>query len=499
MNSGDDRNKCGVTNYVTIKKMIVYGLTPPVTPLANPVSGMSSVIVDNESFEIDKVLIPDWVVPVKHPESPEGGIPIRIISTGLLSLKVLPWLGQDNGETVSVLLNESDVPVTSKPITVKDTVLDMEMPGGLLRNGINRLRLRVKRTSGNMETSQPRVVLFNFPRPGGDVTGPGDNPYLLMTLPADVIANGVDAARAAQGVEVELRYNYMREHDVIILDCDGHEVPHTVTAAQATARIVVLKLFADAFQKGDNPRFAMRFRVRDQIGNDSGPLAIWSKTTYIDVHIQKPVLDLKPPKVLEALELSGTRLNFVRDFYEAKFATVEVAFTGSAPGQTVKVYWLGRNSTYGSEIQTVSFAGQTLRFPVPRLEVVDCIGSGARVWYTVRLPNTTQDLPSRDLNITVTPQSLSLAEPTLNGNKSILRTPYPSPIDKYTVRMAFFGVNTHYGQEVQITSPTEYTEHPVPRAWLDENRGKTVMFNFTLRKTGAGEPIIFSWCLRLIA
>jgi hypothetical protein len=367
----------------------------------------------------------------------------------------------------------------------------MDLPDAFLRNGINRIRLRVKRVAQDPETSEDRVVLYHTPRPGSEVVGSGDNLNLILGAPSTV-----DATSAAQGVDVTLRYVYVRGHDKITLDCDGHTVLHTVTAAQAAAGIVVLKLFADAFRQ-DNPRFAMRFRVVDQIGNSSGPQAIWSKTTYIDVHIQKPVLDLKAPMVLEALELNGTRLNFVRDFYEAKFATVEVAFTGSARGQTVKVYWEGRNSTYGSEIQTVSVAGEILRFLVSRLEVVDCIGSGARIWYTVRLPNTSQDLPSRDLNITVTPQTLRLGEPTLNGDKSNLRTPYPSLVGQYTVRMAFFGVNTHYGSEV-ITQPS-YTDHPVPRAWLDENRGKTVMFNFTLRKTGTGEPIIFSWCLRLIA
>jgi hypothetical protein len=502
MNSGNDRNKCRVTNYVTIKKMIVYGLTPPFTQPANPIGGMNSASVDNSLFAIDKVIIPGWKQPVIHPENPEGGIGLALIVNGLMPVWIDPWFNFSEGDRADLLLNESETAIDGKTIQPDEDDdpqrFILNVPGGLLRNGINRLRLRVKRISQPEETSLPRVVLFNTPRPGGEVTGSGDNPYLLMTLPADVIANGVDAARAAQGVDVTLTYSYMREHDVITLDCDGHEIPHTVTAAQATAGIVQLKLFADAFQKGDNPRFAMRFRVRDQIGNNSGPLAIWSKTTYIDVHIQKPVLDLKAPEVLEALELNGTRLNFERDFYEAKFATVKVAFTGSAPGQTVKVYWEGRNSTYGSEIQTVSFAGQTLSFSVPRLEVVDCIGSGAKIWYTVRLPNTIQDLPSRGLDITVTPQSLRLAEPTLNGDKSNLRTHYPSLVGQYTVRMGFIGVTPHYGPEVSITNPS-YTDHPVPRAWLDENRGKTVMFNFTLRKTDTGEPLIFSWYLRLIA
>ena len=451
-------------------------------------------------LKIDKVIISGLTIPVIHPD-PEvtGGLALFLIASGIVAVLIDPWFPQDLYDFAELLLNEEPTPVATKTINPgeENKRFTMNLPAARLRNGINRIRLRVTRVGQAPETSPDLVVLYHTPRPGDEVAGSGDNPNLLMTLPADVIANGVDATRAAQGVDVTLRYVYMREHDKITLDCDGHTVLHTVTAAQAAAGTVVLKLFANAFPK-DNPKFAMRFRVVDQIGNSSGPQAIWSKTTYIDVHIQKPVLDLKSPKVLEAKDSNGTVLNFVRDFYRAEFATVEVAYTGSARGQTVKVYWFGRNSTYGSEIQTVAYAGEILRFLIPRLEVVDCIGKGARIWYTVRLPNTTQDLPSRDLNITVTAQSLDLGEPTLNDDKTNLRTSYPSLVGQYSVRMAFFGVNTHYGPEVPITSPPYYTNHPVPRAWLDENRGKTVMLNFTLRKTGTGEPIIFSWCLRLI-
>ncbi|MDT9678783.1 hypothetical protein F6R97_30315 [Pseudomonas sp. JV414] len=450
-------------------------------------------------LNIDKVIITGLTIPVIHPDPDvTGGLALSLIVNSVVKVLIDPWLNQSADDRAELLINEEPTAVATKTINPgeENKRFTMDLPAAFLRNGINRIRLRVTRVSQEPETSADLVVLYHTPRPGGEVVGSGDNPNLLMTLPADVIDKGVDAARAAQGVDVTLSYVHMREHDKITLDCDGHLVLHTVTAAQAAADTVVLKLFADDFWQ-DNQEFALKFRVVDQIGNSSGPLAIWSSTTVIDVHIRKPVLDLLPPKVLEAKDSNGTVLNFVRDFYEAQFATVEVNYIGSAPGQTVKVYWLGRNSTYGSEIQTVAVAGETLRFLVPRLEVVDCIGKEARIWYTVRLPNTTQDRPSRELNITVTPQSLSLGEPTLNADKTNLRTPYPSLVGQYSVRMAFFGVNTYYGPEVPITQAS-YTNHSVPRAWLDENRGKTVMFNFTLRKTGAGEPIIFSWCLRLI-
>lgn len=449
-------------------------------------------------LKIDQVFISGLTTPVIHPDPDvTGGLALSLIVNSLVKVLIDPWFNQSAFDTAELLINEEPTAVSTKTINPgeENKRFTMDLPAAFLRNGINRIRLRVTRVVQRPETSDDLVVLYHTPRPAGEVVGSGDNPNLLMTLPADVIDNGLDAARVAQGVDVRLSYVYMRAYDKITLDCDGHTVLHTVTAAQAAAGIVILKLFADAFPR-DNPHFAMRFRVVDQVGNSTGPRAIWSKTTYIDVHIQKPVLDLKQPKVLEARELGGTRLNFEKDFYEAKFATVEVAYTGSASGQTVKVYWLGRNSTYGSEIQTVSYAGEALRFLVPRLEVVDCLGSGAQISYTVRLPGTTENLPSENLNITVTAQKHHLPEPTLNSDETNLRAYYPPLEATYTVRMALFGITTRYGDEVTITQPN-FSNLPVPSAWITENRGRSVMFNYTLHRTGTTEKLIFSWFLRL--
>ena len=459
--------------------------------------------MSNQTFKIDKVLIPGLTTPVLHPENPEGGIALSLLTLidvqkgQVVQVVIDPWFNMSEYDHADVLTNKESTPAVSKTIQPgeENKRFSLFLPVANLQNGINRIRLRVKRISQDPETSEDLVVLFNTPRPGGEVSGTGDNPNLIMTLPADVIDKGLDAVRVAQGVEVKLKYIHMRAHDKITLYCDGHTVLHTVTEAQAAADIIVLKLFADAFKK-DNAQFEMRFKVVDQIGNSSGPQAFWSPTTHIDVHIRQPVLDLKPPTVLEAKELGGTRLNFEKDFYDAKFAAVEVDFTGSALGQTVKIYWLGRNSTYGSDIQTVAYAGQVLKFLVPRLEVVDCIGSGAQISYTVRLPGATEPLPSKDLRITVTAQKHLLPEPTLNSDKTNLRVYYPALEDTYSVRMALFGITTRYGDEVPITQPLE-TDLPVPSAWITENRGRSVMFNYTLKRTDTADPIIFSWCLRV--
>lgn len=453
----------------------------------------------NLPTDIDPVLIPGWLSPVQHPQDPHGGIPLALISNGNITLLVDPWLNQNAFDSADVLLNESDTSVAQNTILPgeENQRFTMALPAAFLSNGINRLRLRVKRIGQDPETSLPLVVLFHTPRPGGEVAGGGDNPNLFKTLPADVISEGVSADRASQGVDVTLRYIHMREGDIITLYCDGRDKQHTVTAAQAAAGSVVLKLFASDFWQ-DNPKFALRFRVNDLLGNSSGPQAIWSSTTSIDVHIRKlPELDLPRPKVVEAREANGTLLNFIKDFYTAAFATVEVNYTGSDTGQTVRAQWLGRNFTYRTDIQTVTTPGQTLRFPIPRLEVIDCLGgSRAEVTYTVRRRGTETDIPSRDLDLSFTAQKHILPAPTINAGRNNLRVYYPSLEAPYSVRIALHGKTVHYGEEIPITEK-DYTNIAIPADWITSNRGLDVMFNCTLKKTGTDEPLIFSWCLRL--
>jgi hypothetical protein len=459
--------------------------------------------VDNgktQPQDIAPVIIPGWVTAIQHPEKPHGGVPLSLHNSGFLQLLIDPWLNHSAYDDAGILLGTSDVAVINKVTQPgeENQRFNMYLPAALLKNDINLVRLQVTRVGQDPETSEALKVLYYTPRPGDQISGGGDNPNLIMSLPADVITDGIDAGRAEKGVDVTLRYIHMRERDIITLYCDSLEKEHVVSAAQAAAGSVVLKLVAIDFWQ-DNPKFAMRFRVTDQLGNSSGPQAIWSKTTLIDVHLRRqPELDLIRPKVLEAKESGGTLLNFIKDFYEAKFATVEVNYTGSDTGQTVRVQWLGRNFTYTTEVQTVKTPGETLHFQIPRLEVIDTMGGGGRaeVTYTVRLPGTTDDKPSRDLNLAFTEQKHLLGQPTINTDRTNLRVYYPTLEAPYRVRMALHGVTTRYSDEVDIVNES-YTNFPIPAAWITENRGKDVMFNYTLKRTGTSEPLIFSWCLRV--
>jgi len=438
--------------------------------------------------------------PVYYPNpnvKPHYGVPLALFTApgDWARLEIIPWDNQALNDSGWLIINKG-TPLFMKTIGAGDVgrPFDYPVPKAFFNDGINTLVVRVTNTVQPGGTdSIDLLTLVYIPRPGGEVAGSGDNPNLILSMSH----TNVGPTEAANGVDATLTYPYMREGDDITLDLDGRTYPHKVNAAEAQLGRVVIKLFAQDFWQ-DNKQFGIRFRVTDSLGNSSGPLAIWSKTTYIDVHVKQPPLDLFPPKVLEARDSNGTVINFVRDFYSARNATVQVEYAGSAGGQTVKVYWQGRDWTYGSEIQTVAFAGETLTFLVPRHAVVDCISTNARVWYTVATPSVPVEKPSRDLGLSVTGQKYQLPEPTLNGSKTNLRTYFPALDGRYSVRISLTVDNIRQDSAEFPINTTSYQDVAVPPQWISSNRGKLGLFNYTLHKTGTSEPHIFSWYLRVI-
>lgn len=441
---------------------------------------------------LDFLIIPNWVRPVQPSDLAHGGVSIRVAelqdSRGMLCV-IDPWPDSvfavlATYDSLSLHVNNDDTPVDSKTILPGEENLRIPLyvPAGTLRDGINEIQYRVQRLSGNPDESGQLKVLFYRPGPTG----------LRLVLPADVLRDGVSAARAAQGVICECHYSPVHPFDTVTLTGNSAAVSQRVSAAGQTSPMLIT-LGTDFFrQAGDNPAAPFFFNVVDQLGN-RGPQ---SATVTVDIHLNRVDLDLRPPVVVDAREANGTRLNFQRDFYYADFATVTVNYTGSAPGQTVRLYAIGRANTWSSPIQTVQSVGQTLTFQVPRLEVVDSIGNPMEFHYTVRLPGTTEDRKSRSLDVEITAQQLRLGAPTVNGGRNNARVGFPTLIGQYRVRLTLFGVVTRNSDEIYINRP-DYMDIPIPSNWLTENMNRAVIFNYTLKKTESTELIQFSQCLRI--
>ncbi|WP_242207159.1 MULTISPECIES: Ig-like domain-containing protein [unclassified Pseudomonas] len=208
------------------------------------------------------------------------------------------YLGQAPLDTVQLNLNgETNIASTQTQSTDDSVVL--YIPKNKLRSDpgyLNKLTYTVVRGSSNEGTSEPPLtILYNAIRPGMDDQIDGDEGHseLELVLPQDLIDDGVDADRAAQGVQVYFSYPYCRAYDRILLNCNGHDVSREVHPDEAPAtptsvptRLGLLLDKADLEAAGDHPQFAFSYTVSDQIGNGADLNSPWSAAIRVVVDLK---------------------------------------------------------------------------------------------------------------------------------------------------------------------------------------------------------------------
>ncbi|WP_439878941.1 hypothetical protein [Pseudomonas prosekii] len=260
--------------------------------------------ISNSVFVLYPVMVPGWATPVQPSGIADGGISRDLyaqVPEGLLCL-VDPWIEFSStvgslqvseafslsplavDDRIDLYLEGRSRPLAGKTIEEKeaDQRIRLYLPPGHLREGVNKIWYRVTRPSGNYQNSRALSVLYHLRGPEAP----------RLEFPADVIASGIDTARADAGVDVRFHYGYMRPYDLIELTgglafaerpvVDGETSPVTET------------YFTDFFQRvGDDPATHFWYWVFDQLGNKAQ-----SEVTNIDVHLQQTTL--MPPALFGA-------------------------------------------------------------------------------------------------------------------------------------------------------------------------------------------------------
>lgn len=228
----------------------------------------------------------------------DGGVPLRIYDDNApngANVVIDPIIGAAAFDVIDLWLNGNIVDTEIvQPGTENDRHLTT-IPNGLLNpNAVNTLEATVSRVGGNTQRSTPLLaILYNAIRPGNrDINSIPGHSELQLKLPQDVIDNGLDAARAALGVEVSFCYPYCRAYDVIELRMGTLTARFTVLSTEAPlfggiAPICIVRtLTAQQFQQaGDNPQFTLTYTAYDQIGNGAGPSDPFSVPVVIDVDL----------------------------------------------------------------------------------------------------------------------------------------------------------------------------------------------------------------------
>lgn len=209
----------------------------------------------------------------------------------------------------------------------------------------------------------------------------------------------------------------------------------------------------------------------------------------------KTTIILEPPKVLEAYGENGDRLKMA-DIYEARYVTVQVQqYVGMAIGQTIVVRWASARYVYDSLITTVTAVG-AINIPVPRMEVVDSIGSTVPVNFTVRTFINGPLHRAEPLRLKIDAQLFELPPPRISTDQTSVTVRYPAMTNGYQARVRWGGVVTRRTVWLNML-PDTTAEFSIPANWLDENKGTTVLINYSVHQTGSNEQSQFSQVLRV--
>ncbi|WP_283190726.1 beta-propeller fold lactonase family protein [Pseudomonas sp. PMCC200344] len=286
------------------------------------------------------------------------GVSIRIYDLSPMGarVKVDAYQGQAPNDTVALNLNGQPNIASTQTASTDDSVF-LYIPKNLLRpEFVNRLTYTVTRGSQNMGTSTPPLeILYNAIRPGIEDRIHGDDGHseLELILPQDVLENGIDADRAAQGVQVCFSYPYCRAYDRIWLNCNGQDVYRDVTPAEAPAtpsaeptRICVTVDKAVFERAGDHPRFVFSYTVTDQVGNGPDTDSPWSVSLLVDVSLKSnrlvaPDLAEDPddpsddPKTIDLSKLGSKDLTVLVHAFAPLWQPndiIRVKYTSTPPG-----------------------------------------------------------------------------------------------------------------------------------------------------------------------
>lgn len=204
--------------------------------------------------------------------------------------------------------------------------------------------------------------------------------------------------------------------------------------------------------------------------------------------------NLTPPKVLEAYG-AGNRLN-LNDIYNSSHVNVQVPhYIGMLRGHAIRMRWTNGRYKFDTEILTVGTPAP-INFKVPRLEVIDSIGSLVTVNYSVRTEPGTPLIISKSLSLSIDPQLFDLSEPRLSSDRKKVTVKFFNMIPGYTVRVRWHGVRVHDTETKPINNSSSIS-FDIPSTWTSENIGATVLINYSVHHSNTNENLMFSRLLRV--
>jgi hypothetical protein len=230
---------------------------------------------------LNDLIIPGGVGPLPEPPA-EAGQTLWGINHGAaldnfphngLQLYIPAWSVMNATDSMSVLLD--NVVVNTEIIEASEVGSQVTtfVEAVRLRPGNHTLQYRVTRVGQSTVSSAETHVLVKLERPGGkDESSDPGHTELKLTIPKDIIDNGVDDDTAKLGVPVTIEpYPEMAEGDEIKLSWGGEFVSYEVKAEEVDQPIVVTVPETTIRERGDSNAngLAVTYEVYDVVENRS--------------------------------------------------------------------------------------------------------------------------------------------------------------------------------------------------------------------------------------
>ncbi|MBC3362756.1 hypothetical protein [Pseudomonas sp. SWRI154] len=215
-------------------------------------------------------------------------------------------------------------------------------------------------------------LLVKLDRPGGrdkEPHLPGHSELKMVQLPPEVIAQGVDAEWAAKGVPMTIqRYPNIAVRDVIQVRWGSVSLtPLVLTPEQVagTQPIEVIAEQADILAGGDSRDLPVRYRVHDEVWNNSED---WSISTNVVVdagawRLEAPIIDEAVDGIIDLKALNQQDVTVLIHVREEEFEI----------GDTVTMTWIGTPQVGKPLIHTqaheITKVPQILPLKIPYAEV----------------------------------------------------------------------------------------------------------------------------------
>ncbi|MHB2060965.1 hypothetical protein [Pseudomonas monsensis] len=413
----------------------------------------------------------------------------------------------EEGDVIRLRLNGADTEATKTVQAGEENSRHtLYLPKGLLlTDRVNTLVYTITRISQNKGTSTPELtLLYNTIRPGIEDRSPGDSAHseLQLILPQDVLDDGIDADRAKQGVQVCFAYPYCRAYDQIRLNCNGQDVTHTVTAAEAPpissaepTRVCLMVEEAVFLSAGDTPKFIFSYTVTDQLGNGPDTDSPYSGTVEVDVHLREtrlaaPDLAEDPddptddPSTIDLDKLAGKDLTVLVQTFAPLWQPndkIRVSYSATSSNGTVTLH------SVEQDVVRIPF---TYKLMVPNAKVI--AGSVVRAKYEL-LRNGNVFATSKNAVAEVTgSEAIELLPPVLlKAVNPIDVLAYPQGV---TIQVEYLEhLPGDKAQLVEVNPPAGAPGFPLVS--FNANKRTNTLLSQAFLIARQGKPLVFRWHL----